>query len=602
MAYIGYNPSQLAVAPFAVKSFTGDGSTTTFTLDQSVPGANEANVEVVVENVQQNPIDAYTIGGALNNSLIFSEAPVSGAAIYVIHKGEATYNLQPSTGSVTASTLDPVLRNFTVDNFTGNGSATTYTLTDTPYSANSILVTVDGIVQTASTNYTVSGTTLSFGASAPDSGAVITVVHMGFSSGNKAVMDGSITPVKLSTGGLYWNTSGQVSIGNTTPRGVGGSIRALTIEGIGPSSQGISLIRNSADASASFILLTKTRGTAINANNAVTSGDSLGNIYFYGADGTTSSSAIGAAAALIVGQVDGTVSTGVVPGRLVFQTASSAGTLTERMRIDSDGNLSVGATNATGRITAIKTGKATIVGLDTTSYAASVGGTLDLGGNYRTTGDYQTFVRIAAEKTNATNADYGYNMGFYVTTNNGSTFGTKAITLTSTGTMDLPFGQIKFPASQNASSDANTLDDYEEGTWTPGWSVSGGTISALTTGTYTPGGTYTKIGNTVYIRGYISYGSHTGSPSGALAISGLPFTPGTGYGQSQTFAGGITILSGGLWLSGMPQYAQILPGSTTTNSIGYRNSGGTGGTSTTFADMNQSSNHSQFIFQGQYTV
>jgi hypothetical protein len=50
MAYIGFSPSQLAVAPFAVKSFTGDGSTTTFTLDQSVPGANEANVEVFVEN------------------------------------------------------------------------------------------------------------------------------------------------------------------------------------------------------------------------------------------------------------------------------------------------------------------------------------------------------------------------------------------------------------------------------------------------------------------------------------------------------------------------------------------------------------------------
>jgi hypothetical protein len=163
MAYIGYQPSQLATAPFAVNTFTGDGSTTTFTLSQAVPGANEAMVEVVVENVQQNPIDAYTIGGATNTSLIFSEAPASGAAIYVIHKGESTYNLQPSTGSVTSTSLDPVLRNFTVDTFTGNGSATTYTLTDTPYSANSIIVTVDGILQTATTNYTVSGTTLSFG-------------------------------------------------------------------------------------------------------------------------------------------------------------------------------------------------------------------------------------------------------------------------------------------------------------------------------------------------------------------------------------------------------------------------------------------------------
>ena len=92
---------------------------------------------------------------------------------------------------------------------------------------------------------------------------------------------------------------------------------------------------------------------------------------------------------------------------------------------------------------------------------------------------------------------------------------------------------IAFPATQNPSSDANTLDDYEEGTWSPTWSVSGGTI---TTTAYS-NGTYTKIGNTVYIRGYISYGgSVTGTPSGALAIGGLPFTPGNGFGQSSTFA------------------------------------------------------------------
>lgn len=159
---------------------------------------------------------------------------------------------------------------------------------------------------------------------------------------------------------------------------------------------------------------------------------------------------------------------------------------------------------------------------------------------------------------------------------------------------------ITFPASQSASSNAKTLDDYEEGTWTPSWSVGGGTISALTTSTYTPAGTYTKIGNTVYIRGYISYGSSTGSPSGALAISGLPFTPGTGFGQSQTFAGGITVLSCGLWISNPPQFAQVIPGSTTTNSISYRTA--TGSSASTYADMDKNTNYSQFVFQGQYTV
>src|ERR1035437_3947013 len=53
-------------------------------------------------------------------------------------------------------------------------------------------------------------------------------------------------------------------------------------------------------------------------------------------------------------------------------------------------------------------------------------------------------------------------------------------------------GQIKFPASQNASSDANTLDDYEEGTWTPNDASGAGLTFS------TAFGTYTKIGRTVH--------------------------------------------------------------------------------------------------------
>jgi len=47
-----------------------------------------------------------------------------------------------------------------------------------------------------------------------------------------------------------------------------------------------------------------------------------------------------------------------------------------------------------------------------------------------------------------------------------------------TGTMNLAGGQIKFPATQNSSADANTLDDYEEGTWTPTL-PNGGTVTVV---------------------------------------------------------------------------------------------------------------------------
>ena len=86
-----------------------------------------------------------------------------------------------------------------------------------------------------------------------------------------------------------------------------------------------------------------------------------------------------------------------------------------------------------------------------------------------------------------------------------------------TGLLDISAatsGQIKFPATQNASSNANTLDDYEEGTWTP--SVGG-------TATYTyQNGVYTKIGNLVYVSARFQIlVLGTGSDR---TITGRPFT------------------------------------------------------------------------------
>jgi hypothetical protein len=79
---------------------------------------------------------------------------------------------------------------------------------------------------------------------------------------------------------------------------------------------------------------------------------------------------------------------------------------------------------------------------------------------------------------------------------------------------------ITFPATQVASAGANTLDDYEEGTWTPSLTATGGSLSV----TYTSrDGTYTKIGNLVTVRFRMRVSSHSGG-SGEYRIGGLPFT------------------------------------------------------------------------------
>ena len=94
--------------------------------------------------------------------------------------------------------------------------------------------------------------------------------------------------------------------------------------------------------------------------------------------------------------------------------------------------------------------------------------------------------------------------------------------LTKTGDIDLSTGSlrgIKFDATQNASSDANTLDDYEEGSFTPTL------IGSSTPGTQTyvaQVGRYIKIGKMVHINGYVEISGKDGAIAGNIQLGGLP--------------------------------------------------------------------------------
>ena len=100
---------------------------------------------------------------------------------------------------------------------------------------------------------------------------------------------------------------------------------------------------------------------------------------------------------------------------------------------------------------------------------------------------------------------------------------TQALTLNANGNLALQGGNtsangvgVTFPATQNASSDANTLDDYEGGSWTPVLTgIGSGTLSQQF-------GRYRKIGSLVFIVGKIAWSGRTGTD--ALNIAGLPFS------------------------------------------------------------------------------
>jgi hypothetical protein len=85
---------------------------------------------------------------------------------------------------------------------------------------------------------------------------------------------------------------------------------------------------------------------------------------------------------------------------------------------------------------------------------------------------------------------------------------------------------ITFPATQVPSADANTLDDYEEGTWTPAYAPATNSFTSISYGFRA--GSYTKIGNLVYVSWRMRTSALTvGSGTGSVLITGLPFTSGS---------------------------------------------------------------------------
>jgi hypothetical protein len=110
-----------------------------------------------------------------------------------------------------------------------------------------------------------------------------------------------------------------------------------------------------------------------------------------------------------------------------------------------------------------------------------------------------------------------------ITTNSGtvisaSTVGVGGATPSASG------AGITFPATPNLSTDANTLDDYEEGSWTPTIGASSSNPTGLSYSNQF--GKYTRIGNVVYIAFRVGFSFTNGTGSGTLLIRGLPFTAG----------------------------------------------------------------------------
>jgi hypothetical protein len=174
---------------------------------------------------------------------------------------------------------------------------------------------------------------------------------------------------------------------------------------------------------------------------------------------------------------------------------------TEQVRITSAGRLGVGTTTPASKFV-VANGSVEALEFNPTG---SAGGGAYIQGYNRT-----SFVYIPVEIIASSFAIYPQGGASKVNVNfNGLGLGT--------GTPSSGIG-ITFPATQDASSNANTLDDYEEGTFTP---VIAGTTTAGTATYGSRSGAYTKIGNLVTLFIYIDWSAFNGT--GNIKFTGFPF-------------------------------------------------------------------------------
>jgi len=161
-----------------VRSYTGDGSTTGFTVTS---GADVENVLVFLNGVYQRPTTDYTVS---STTLTFGTAPVNGENIFIkeLVEGQNTFN------------VNPVVRAFT-----GDGSTTGFTVSANK-TVDQFLVFLNGVFQRPTTDFSYSGTTLTFGT-APVNGDVISIKELAESAGNLlTIVDDSSTTTAINQG------------------------------------------------------------------------------------------------------------------------------------------------------------------------------------------------------------------------------------------------------------------------------------------------------------------------------------------------------------------------------------------------------------------
>ena len=204
MSYIGVQAENQVSPAFMREALAPDGSATYFDLLHDVPGYQAENLLVTVNNVIQEPASSYTIqndGNGRPRRLNFGVALATTDSAYVIHRGSGELYHTPPANSVGTAQLESNLKSGRVDQFLGSAGAssnTVFTLSESAGSVNTVAVFINGIYQRPTTNYTVSGSALTF-TSSLDNADEVDVHHHTLRTTITHVADLSVDTAQLAT-------------------------------------------------------------------------------------------------------------------------------------------------------------------------------------------------------------------------------------------------------------------------------------------------------------------------------------------------------------------------------------------------------------------
>ena len=265
-------------------------------------------------------------------------------------QAQNTFFAAPSTGAGTPSFRTLASSDLPAGTISGSGTAgyLPYYSTDSTLANSPVYTTGSNVgIGTTSPGWPLqingSGDVAKLISSTSSSGLLLgdtsNTVRFGTRSGALIMDTNSAERMRITTAGnVLVNQSATYTINTmTTP--------LLQVANIGDASIGQSTFSNISAGFQSRIQLNRSRGASVGDFTAVQSGDGLGAIHFAGTDGTNF-----IAAAQISGQADAAPTTGVVPGRLMFLTSNSSGSVLERMRIDSNGNVGISTSSPTAKL------------------------------------------------------------------------------------------------------------------------------------------------------------------------------------------------------------------------------------------------------------